>query len=60
MKNRKNAANDKIEKVPPKKLEPDAQRARGHNNGYVKEHDTIHAQRLKLVKLSNNPMDETT
>ena len=46
-------------KVPPEKLEPDAQRANGHNDGYVKDNDTIHVQRLKSVKLYNNPMDET-
>ena len=33
MKNRKGAANGKMGKVPPEKLEPDSQWASGHNDG---------------------------
>ena len=60
MKNRKGAADGKMGKVPPEKLEPDAQGASGLNDGYMKHNDTIHVQRLKSVKLYNNPVDETT
>ena len=35
-------------KVPPEKLEPDAQRANGHNDGYVKDNDTIHVQKTQI------------
>ena len=48
MKNWKSAANDKLVKVPPEKLEPDAQRASEHNDGYVKDNDTVHVQKTQF------------
>ena len=48
MKNQKAAANCKIGKVPPEKLEPDAQGASGHNDEYVKDTDTIHVQKTQI------------
>ena len=48
MKNRKGAADGKMGKVPPEKLEPDAQRANGHNEGYVKDNDTTHVQQTQI------------
>ena len=48
MKNRKSAANGKMGKVPPEKLEPDAQGASGHNDEYVKDTDTIHVQKTQI------------
>ena len=36
-----------------------SQNGEGHNDG-CKENEIIHVQRLKSVKLYNNPMDETT
>ena len=48
MKNQKVAANGKMGKVPPEKLEPDAQGASGHNDGYVKDNDTIHVQTTQV------------
>ena len=48
MKNRKGAANAKMGRVPPEKLEPDAQGASGHNDGYVKDNDTIHVQKTQI------------
>ena len=35
-----------------------SQNGEGHNDG-CKENEIIHVQRLKSVKLYNNPMDET-
>ena len=45
LKNRKGAANGQIGKVPPEKLEPDAQGASGHNDEYMKDNNTIHVQK---------------
>ena len=42
---RKGAANGKMGKVPPEKLEPDAQGASGHNDEYMKDNNTIHVQK---------------
>ena len=47
MKNRKGAANAK-RRVPPEKLEPDAQGASGNNVGYVKENHTTHLQNIQV------------
>ena len=58
-----NSANDKMGKVPPEKLEPDAQVASGHYDGYVKDTDTVHVQKTQVdetIIVYNNPMDETT
>ena len=48
MKNQKVAANGKMGKVPPEKLEPDAQGASGLNDGYMKHNDTIHVQTTQV------------
>ena len=48
-KNRQGSANGKMGKVPPEKLEPDARGASGHNDGYVKDNDTIHVQTTQVV-----------
>ena len=47
------AAHNKMGKVPPEKLEPDAQGASGHNDGYVKDNDTIHVQKTHCSALSS-------
>ena len=47
-KNRQGSANGKMGKVPPEKLEPDAQGASGNNVGYVKENHTTHLQNIQV------------
>ena len=48
MKNRKGAANAKMGRVPPEKLEPDAQGASGNNVGYIKDNHTTHLQNIQV------------